>query len=148
MKLLLAVIVGLWVSVDGLASATYGKKIDESAKKNSISELSKLVGQNKLVTLEGKVVDVCSKKGCWMGLSDGTGEVRIRFEGYSFFVPMKLKGQKIRVEGRVQEKTLSVKDQQHYAKDAGKSEKEIAAIKKEKQVYEFEARGVKVLAAK
>ena len=37
---------------------------------------------------------------------------------------------------------MTVKDQQHYAKDAGKSEEEIAAITSPKMVYNFEAEGV------
>jgi len=55
--------------------------------------------QNQKVLLEGKISDVCQMKGCWLLLSDGERAIRIKFEGYSFFVPKDSRGKKVRAEG-------------------------------------------------
>ena len=46
------------------------------------------------------------------------------------------------VEGKAFLKEVSVKDQQHFAEDAGKSAQEIAAITEPKQELAFLANGV------
>ena len=48
--------------------------------------------ENQKVLLEGKISDVCQMKGCWLMLSDGQRAIRIKFEGYSFFVPKDSRG--------------------------------------------------------
>ena len=49
------------------------------------------------------------------------------------------------LDGEAIIKRVSVKQQQHYAKDAGKSDEEIKQIKKEKKELQFVAAGVLVL---
>jgi hypothetical protein len=98
--------------------------------------------------VKGKVVDVCVKKGCWMSLELGNGEMmRVTFKDYGFFVPAdkdKMVGKEVIVQGTAKFETISVADQKHYAEDGGESKEAIDAIKEDKNTLSFEAVGVLV----
>jgi hypothetical protein len=97
------------------------------------------------VKLVGKASAVCQAKGCWMTLPTADGkEMRVRFRDYAFFVPKDLSGHDVVVSGWAYRETVSVADQQHYLRDAGKPEQEIAAITQPKQELNFLADGVLV----
>ncbi len=97
------------------------------------------------VKLVGKATEVCQARGCWMTLPTADGQqMRVRFRDYAFFVPKDLSGHDVVVNGWAYRETVSVADQQHYLRDAGKSEKEIAAITQPKQELNFLADGVLV----
>ncbi|MDO7845695.1 DUF4920 domain-containing protein [Hymenobacter sp. M29] len=97
------------------------------------------------VKLVGKASAVCQAKGCWMTLPTADGkEMRVRFKDYAFFVPKDLSGHDVVVSGWAHRTTTTVADQQHYLRDAGKSEKEIAAITQPKEEVSFLADGVLV----
>lgn len=97
------------------------------------------------VKLVGKASAVCQAKGCWMTLPTANGQqMRVRFRDYAFFVPKDLSGHTVVVSGWVHRATVSVADQQHYLRDAGKPEPEIAAITQAKQELDFLADGVLV----
>ncbi|HLV66596.1 MAG TPA: DUF4920 domain-containing protein [Polyangiaceae bacterium] len=60
----------------------------------------------KAVTVEGRVLRACSRKGCWMELApaeagEGPG-CRVTFKDYGFFVPTDSAGAKARVEANVE----------------------------------------------
>ena len=98
------------------------------------------------VKLTGRATAVCQAKGCWMTLPTADGQqMRVRFKDYAFFVPKDLSGHTVVVSGWAHRSTVSVADQQHYAKDAGKSDQEVAAITKDEQQLTFMADGVRVL---
>ncbi|MBF9220522.1 DUF4920 domain-containing protein [Hymenobacter sp. BT662] len=98
------------------------------------------------VKLVGKASAVCQAKGCWMTLPTADGkQMRVRFKDYAFFVPKDLSGHNVVVSGWAHRTTTSVADQQHYLRDAGKPEKEIAAITQPKQEVSFMADGVRVV---
>jgi hypothetical protein len=99
--------------------------------------------QNQRVLLEGKISDVCQMKGCWLMLSDGERAIRIKFEGYSFFVPKDSKGKKVRAEGRLSQETLSEEMARHYAAEQT-TKSDVSAIKGPQQVVTFEATGVAI----
>lgn len=103
-----------------------------------------LIGDN--IAIEGKVVEVCAKKGCFtkIELSDKS-VVTIKMKDYGFFVPLKLVGKKIRAEGKAEVGTTSVAELKHLAEDAGKSQKEIDAIKEPKKEIKFLATGIQVI---
>jgi hypothetical protein len=98
--------------------------------------------------VKGKVVDVCVKKGCWMSLELGNGEMmRVTFKDYGFFVPTdkdKMMGQEVIIQGTAKFETVSVADQKHFAEDGGESKEAIDAIKEDKNTLSFEAIGVLV----
>ncbi|MBX9782734.1 MAG: DUF4920 domain-containing protein [Chitinophagaceae bacterium] len=94
----------------------------------------------------GKVVEVCQEKGCWMKVDKGNGEtLMVKFKNYGFFMPKNIVGQTVVLDGEAVVKEVSVKQQKHYAEDAGKNKEEIEKIKEPKKETQFIARGVLVL---
>jgi len=100
--------------------------------------------QDQKVLLEGKISDVCQMKGCWLMLSDGERAIRIKFEGYSFFVPKDSRGKKVRAEGRLIQETLSEDTARHYAAEQS-TKSDPSEIKGPQRVVTFEATGVAIL---
>jgi len=89
------------------------------------------------------VNEVCQTKGCWMMAKlDNNEEVRVTFKDYGFFVPMNAAESEAVIQGKAFLSVTSVEDLQHYAKDGGKSEEEIAAITEPEVGYGFVADGV------
>lgn len=100
-------------------------------------------GDTVVTTFSSTVNSVCVKKGCWMRLKlSEEDESLVTFKDYGFFVPKDIDGQEAVVHGKLFVKETSVEDLKHFAKDAGKSEEEIATITEPKLVYAFEADGV------
>jgi len=96
--------------------------------------------------IRGKVEEVCKEKGCWMVMKLSNGEdMRITFKDYKIFVPQNLVGKEVVIDGFAYRDTTTVEKLQHYAKDGGKSDKEIASIVNPKVVLSFEAKGVAVM---
>ena len=125
---------------------TYGAAVDET-KALAMNDLAAAMGKadSVKVALVGEASSVCQVKGCWMTLPTADGQqMRVRFRNYAFFVPKDLSGHNVVVNGWAYRETVSVADQQHYLRDAGKSEKEIAAITQPKQELNFLADGVLV----
>ena len=97
------------------------------------------------VKLVGKASAVCQAKGCWMTLPTADGQqMRVRFKDYAFFVPKDLSGHHVVVSGWAHRSVVPKADLQHYAKDAGKTDQEIAAITQDEQQLTFMADGVLV----
>lgn len=96
--------------------------------------------------IQGKVTEVCQEKGCWMKIDQGNGQtLMVKFKDYGFFMPKNIVGKEVVLEGEAIVKEVSVKQQQHYAKDAGKKEEEIKKITKAKKEVQFVAAGVLVM---
>lgn len=121
----------------------FGDKITADGAQ-PVTELRSMMGDKKeLATkLSGTIEAVCQKKGCWMDLKNGEESIRITFKDYGFFMPKDAAGKEAIIEGVAKVEETSVSDLKEYAKDAGKSETEIAAIKEPKQELVFEANGV------
>lgn len=126
----------------------YGKTI---SKENAISvkklESNLKKEENFTGKIEGEVVAVCKKKGCFMTLKrEGNGEpIMVRFTDYAYFVPEDLVGKKVVIEGKAKVKETTVEWLKHYAEDEGKSKEEIAKIKEPKRDISIVADGVLVL---
>ena len=76
--------------------------------------------------------------------SDGE-TMMVKFKDYKFFMPKDIVGKEVVLDGEASIKEVPVKQLQHYAKDAGKSEEEIKKIKEPKKELQFVAKGVLVL---
>jgi hypothetical protein len=113
----------------------------------SVNELNNVLKDNKYTgRITGKVVEVCQEKGCWMKIEKADGQkMMVKFKDYSFFMPKNIQGRDVVLDGEVVEKEVSVKQLQHYAKDAGKSEEEIRKITEPRKELQFIAKGVLVL---
>jgi hypothetical protein len=95
----------------GLTANTVAISVGEGASK---AEEYK----GKMVKVQGKVSEVCAKKGCWFALTDDAGNVmRITSKGYKFFVPKDAVGKLAVVEGELEVKMLDVATAQHYEDD-------------------------------
>jgi hypothetical protein len=107
--------------------------------------------ESKTIKLKGKVLAVCKKKGCWMKMEMGgeqNAQLFIRFKDYGFFVPKDCDGKTAIIEGIAKKETITVAQLRHYAKDAGKSKKEIEAITQPERKYTFQATGVLLMSDK
>lgn len=98
----------------------YGVDISQKSAP-SLDQVTKDFSQfeGKEVVFDAKVGKVCVKKGCWMTLENKSGSTRVKFKDYGFFVPITLVGSKVRVQGVLEKKTLSISEAKHYLKDAG-----------------------------
>lgn len=129
--------------VAGDSTKNFGKTISTEGATN----IQNLMADSKVSEYTGKVtgtvVSVCQNKGCWMKLDAGNGQtMMVTFKDYGFFVPKDITGETVVIEGVAEMKTVSVEEQQHYAKDAGKTQAEIDAITQPKTELSFVAEGV------
>lgn len=97
------------------------------------------------IVMKASVDSVCAKKGCWMTLKGTEKPFRVKFQDYSFFVPISLKGKDVLVNGQIKRKVMSIKERRHYAEDGGATKEEIAKITTPSYEYRIIAKGVKVI---
>jgi len=128
-------------------TAIYGDSVINDNVIQLASLQSAMKGETrKDLKLRGQVKEVCQNKGCWMTMDLGNGEtIRVTFKDYKIFVPKDLGGREVVLDGFAYLDTTSVENQQHYARDAGKSEANIAAIVSPKVQLAYEAKGVVVM---
>lgn len=135
-------------STENLKSkAVYGDSVLNDNYIEVVAVTTAMKGEKKKdMKVRGTVAEVCQEKGCWMTMKMANGEdMRITFKDYKFFVPKDLAGKEVIIDGYAYVDTTSVEQLQHYAKDGGKSEAEIAAIVSPKAEISFEAKGVAVV---
>lgn len=79
------------------------------------------------VLVAGKVRRVCTKKGCWMEVSESASEegpgARVTFKDYGFFVPTTSAGKDARVEGTVVVKKIEPSHVEHLESEGGRFDK-------------------------
>lgn len=136
------------IGEDKVGDATpsvFGEEITIEEVTSGEDLLTKLTTEDTLkgIVIGGKVSSVCQKKGCWMkmALADDK-DIFVKFKDYEFFVPLDCEGSQAVLQGNAYAETTSVEELQHYAKDAGKTEEEIAAITEPETRYSFMASGV------
>jgi hypothetical protein len=90
---------------------TFGAPLGTAAKvalADVLKAPDKFADQSVLV--EGEVRRACTRKGCWMELSEAQGPAaagcRVTFKDYGFFVPTDSAGSKARVEAKVESKVI------------------------------------------
>jgi hypothetical protein len=127
---------------------TYGKSLSKDGAIN-VKQLQTKFGPDSTYNgkIEGEVVEVCKKKGCFIRIKRaGDGEaILVRFKDYGFFMPQDIVGKTIVLEGQAKIKETSVAWLKHYAEDAGKSAEEIAKITQPKVDINIIADGVVVV---
>lgn len=129
-----------------LVGKTYGAATTADGAR-PLAELKQALGNQDSVQVKlvGTADAVCQAKGCWLTMKTPEGqEMRVRFKDYAFFVPKDIAGKTVVIDGWAHRETVPVADLQHYAQDAGKSAKEVAAITKPEEQLNFEAAGVLV----
>lgn len=126
-------------------ASLYGAEINADAAITLDEMMAQLETQDSLfVTVQGEINATCKMKGCWMNISMPDGdEMRVTFKDYGFFVPKEgMEGKQATFEGWVKKSIVTEEDRKHFAKDAGKSEEEIAAITGDEEQLAFVADGV------
>ncbi|MCP4884428.1 MAG: DUF4920 domain-containing protein [Flavobacteriales bacterium] len=134
-------------TINKLAYTTYGEKISDDnviSKELAAEKFSNLKkGDTINLKFASTINEVCKEKGCWMKLDLGNNkESMVRFKDYGFFVPLNADHKEVIVNGKAFVTEISIDELRHYAKDAGNSEEEIAAITEPEFTYAFEADGV------
>ena len=82
------------------------------------------VGQK--VQLEGMIVEVCQKRGCWIYLSGNKAfeKIRVKVTDGEIVFPLEARGKQARVEGILQKFVLSreqvIAREQHFAEEQGR----------------------------
>lgn len=147
---LAVMVISMGAMAQGPASAKTGVTYGAGTTKEgavSVNDVEKKVVDNKFEgKITGKVAEVCQEKGCWMKIEKSDGStMMVKFKDYAFFMPKDIVGKEVVLEGTASVKEVSVKQQKHYAEDAGKSQAEIDAIKEPKKEMTFVAAGVLVL---
>jgi hypothetical protein len=125
-------------------SGHYGQKFDQTGAITPKELKQKLATSDTVkATVTGKVAAVCIKEGCWLNLDMEDGTVMlVRMKDHAFFVPKDIAGKTATVTGKAFIQRSTVEELKHYARDAGKSDEEIAAITEPKAEPQFEAAGV------
>ncbi len=103
------------------AHKTYGAPLGQNPSATLADVLrtpDKFAGQR--VTVEGAVRAACTRKGCWMELSEGADACRVTFKDYGFFVPTDSAGSKARVDALVQTKTIKPEMVAHLESEGAK----------------------------
>ncbi|GAA4277739.1 DUF4920 domain-containing protein [Aquimarina mytili] len=126
---------------------SYGEKISvkEVYDKVSLDDKYKNLDTSDTIDIAfiSTVNAVCKAKGCWMRVAlKEDKETMVKFKDYGFFVPKDIENDTVIVQGRAFVSEVSVEEQRHYARDAGKSEDEIMAITAPKKTYSFISDGV------
>ncbi len=97
------------------------------------------------VTVQGVVVEVCTREGCWLKIKSPNGNMLVKMKDHAFLVPLAINGQEIIIHGIAEQKTTSVQMLRHYAEDAGKSADEIQKITEPKTEITIDADGLVVI---
>ena len=74
------------------------------------------------VLVQGQVVEVCEKKGCWMDLDTGEQEIQVKVEDDVIIFPVSAKGKTALVEGTVEEQDMTAA--QGFAAEAHRAEEQ------------------------
>ena len=125
----------------------YGAKVQTDNAVDIALIPAQLVSNETFKTkVKAKVLDVCSKKGCWLTLAvNDTTTAMVKMKDYGFFLPLAAKGKTVVLDGEVSMITTPVAELQHYAKDAKKPQAEIDAITQPKKEIRFTASGITIV---
>jgi len=120
----------------------YGGQIDLADESIFFSSIQDNLSISKV---EGEIIDVCPKKGCWMNVKVAEDTLFVKFKDYGFFVPTDgVQGKKVYMSGEIFKDTISVARLRHYAEDAKKPESEIMSITEPEFMLNMIADGVAI----
>lgn len=135
---------------DALIGDYYGSKVQagKTIKAKALMANMQKAENNTVESalIEGTVLEVCPNKGCWVKLQLDNKEVAtVKMKDYSFFVPLALKGKRVKIDGKAEIATTSVEELKHLAEDANKPQSEIDAITKPRKEVKILASGIEVV---
>jgi hypothetical protein len=129
MKFICAMTMGLLLCI-GCAKTPVGEKFGKDLTLNETVKISTLMENmpqyvGKTVLVEGKIVEVCAKRGCWMELASDKEfqKIKIKVDDGEIVFPMTAKGKTAMAEGVVQAIELTqenaLKYYEHQAEEKG-----------------------------
>ncbi|MEO8211462.1 MAG: DUF4920 domain-containing protein [bacterium] len=124
----------------------YGKDFDPSMTVIEFSDLMNAVLDNdgKTILVKGSVSDVCQAMGCWMIMSEGKNNVRVKTD-HNFFLPKDIAGSNAVVIGTFKSTKISEEDAKHYNEESKNPTMKTEDISGTQDAYEIEAIGIKIL---
>lgn len=151
--LTISFILTITVAIVAAEGKKYGDEITLNEKTNVseiLSDPEKYEGQK--VLIEGLVVNVCEKRGCWIEVSSDKPyeTIRVKVKDGEIVFPLEAKGEKALVEGEVysfeveQETECSGCSSNDHAKDVNEKSEVDACCSKEsktKKVYQIKGLG-------
>jgi hypothetical protein len=89
-------------AIKPLTQKKFGQPVTET-KPTALTDLTKEPTKfaDQTVRTEGVVSAVCKSMGCWMEITDTSGQAHIKMAGHSFFVPREASGHRAVVQGKV-----------------------------------------------
>jgi hypothetical protein len=106
------------------------------------------VYQGRYVRLVGNVKKVCTRKGCWLEMADGSTRqplfVKFTCPIDGRLIPMEAVGRPVTVEGTVMVKEISEEDARHLKEESGATPAEVAKIKGPQRQVTLESPGARV----
>lgn len=126
MKSLLVLTLIFVVALSAAEGKKYGKPLTLK-EKTKISDILESPDKynGKRVQIEGAIIGVCEKRGCWIKISGDKEQqsIRLKVEDGVIVFPMTIKGKNVIAEGVVSVKTLSkeelIKQGEMHAKEEG-----------------------------
>ncbi len=91
------------------------------------------------ILVEGTVVDVCQKAGCWMVMSDGENQIRVTMKEHGFAVDKQGTGSWATVQGTLEAADLATETVEHFE---GESQRPDLIPEKAGQTWQIIATGV------
>lgn len=149
-KIFVAIMAIIIVSniINAKDSKKYGKEISLK-EKTSISKIlenpEEFVGKKVLV--EGTVVGVCAKRGCWMDISGEKDfeKIKVKVNDGEIVFPMEAKGKKALVEGEVYSIVVEGEEcGENCSKKDKKDEQKHKHEKTTKKVYQIKGLGAEI----
>ena len=128
----------------------YGEDITLKEKTNISDILSNPeVYLDKAVLVEGEILDVCPKMGCWMEIkSDVEGEkIKVKVKDGEIVFPVEAKGKNALVEGKVYKIDLTVEEAvgyyEHQAEERG-DEFDPSTVTEAVTIYQIKGLGAEI----
>lgn len=102
----------------GDGPTVYGNGVKDETPMVSISKLMENpeAYMGKVVKVKGEVKEVCPMKGCWMDMTEGKAEVRIKVKDGEIVFDKELEGKQVIAEGTVYKFDLTKEEAVGYFK--------------------------------
>ncbi|MEJ2052765.1 MAG: DUF4920 domain-containing protein [Calditrichaceae bacterium] len=130
-KIILSLLIISFAAVQYLsAEDTEGKVYGKGISLSETTKISEILAEpeanlGKTFLIEGRIVDVCKKRGCWMEISSDKEfqTIRIKVNDGEIVFPLSAKGKPAKVEGTLEKIELTKEQnlmwQKHHAEEQG-----------------------------
>lgn len=103
---------------------------------------------DKQITIQGDIVKVCKKRGCWADFSSGNKQLRVKVKDGEIEIPLYAIGRKAYASGTLKaiqmDKEQTIAYLEHMAKDAGE-QFDAKSITKGMILYQLKSNAIKIL---